>query len=324
MNKNYRIAYFPPPSDKNSYTIRMTKILNSFGTVTPITPKRIGKLVNGWKRFDVIFFNWLENRAFKKNGDVSFKGLILAFAWFQIMRIISKKIVYVKHNNYPHNIKEKNISFSMNLMNYFESHSDSAIVHAEYLSNCKRVYVPHPLYSFSNSNTDKKINKYGSYYVCFGRIEKYKKLDKLIASWPKGYRLVIAGASNDAEYIDFLKRLGTGKDIIILDKFISDEEAFDLVTNALYSILPCDSKCMIVSGSFFFSLSVRTMVIAVGNKFYESLENKDNALYVLNDISDVQTFIQNSTRNKIVINESFIKQFSDEVIISQLKKVFED
>jgi glycosyltransferase involved in cell wall biosynthesis len=324
MNKNCRIAYFPPPSDKNSYTIRMTEILNSFGTVTPITPKKIGKLASEWKRFDVVFFNWLENKAFNKNGDISFKGLILAFVWFQIMRVISKKIVYVRHNNYPHNIKEKNISFSMKLMNYFESHSDSAIVHAEYLSNYKRVYVPHPLYSFLNSNTERKINKYGSYYVCFGRIEKYKKLDKLIASWPKGYRLVIAGASSDTEYIDFLKRLGTGKDIIILDKFISDEEAFDLVANALYSILPCDSKCMIVSGSFFFSLSAGTIVIAVDNQFYESLENKDNALYVLNDISDVQTFIPNSAGNKAVINESFLKQFSDEVITSQLKKAIED
>ncbi|HBQ2132642.1 TPA: glycosyltransferase [Klebsiella variicola] len=315
-----KIGYFPPPSEKNSYTIRMSDLLGQFGDVTPISPKKWKNAFFGIKKYDVIVFNWLENRCFGKNGKFKFSSFIISMLWFSIMKHSARKIIYVRHNIYPHNILDKNKKLSVKIMNYFERKSSYTVVHSKSACTGGRVYIPHPLYELKSFSPVSVIED-EKYFVCFGRIEKYKKLDELIKNWPLDHKLIIAGSSDDKDYCLHLKKLATGKKIEIIDKFISDEDAYNLVSRAEYSILPSDSKSMIVSGSFFFSISAGTPVIAVKSDFYKSLSVYNGELNLVNGIGDIGAALQNLPNKQKIMSTEFTNQFSDDAIINSLKVI---
>ncbi|ANZ06895.1 glycosyltransferase [Raoultella ornithinolytica] len=315
-----KIGYFPPPSAKNSYTIRMRDLLSQFGDVTSISPKNLKGTLFAKSKYDVIVFNWLENRCFGKDGKFKLLSFIISMLWFSIMRYSAKKIIYVRHNVYPHNILDENKNLSVKIMNYFESKSSYTIVHSKSACSAGRIYIPHPLYDLRPVSAVNDIDD-EKYFVCFGRIEKYKKLDELIKNWPLDQKLIIAGSSDDKDYCFQLKTLATGKKIEIVDKFISDEEAYNLVSQAEYSILPSDSKSMIVSGSFFFSISAGTPVIAVKSDFYNSLNVYNGELILVNGIGDIGAVLQNLPKKQKIMSAEFTSQFSDDTIINSLRVI---
>lgn len=50
----------------------MRDLLGRFGDVTPISPKNWKDTIFSINKYDVIVFNWLENRCFGKDGKFNF------------------------------------------------------------------------------------------------------------------------------------------------------------------------------------------------------------------------------------------------------------
>lgn len=93
------------------------------------------------------------------------------------------------------------------------------------------------------------------------------------------------------------------------------------MSRAEYSILPSDSKSMIVSGSFFFSISAGTPVIAVKSDFYKSLSVYNGELNLVNGIGDIGAALQNLPNKHKIMSTEFTNQFSDDAIINSLKVI---
>ncbi|HBX6869425.1 TPA: hypothetical protein MIA63_26200, partial [Klebsiella pneumoniae] len=76
MIKN--IYYFPANSGSNSYPARIKEILSKFSIVHDLyfslLIKELMKL--NFTRYDIVIVNWLESGIIKKNGKLSFSGVI--------------------------------------------------------------------------------------------------------------------------------------------------------------------------------------------------------------------------------------------------------
>lgn len=314
-----QIGYFPPPNKSNSYTINMYKLLGDIGEVSPVTPKRFIDFFKKQK-FDFVFINWLENKAFRKDGRILISGILYSIAWFLILKLKSKKVVYVKHNNYPHNSKGLAKKLGFLLIDFFVRYADVVIVHSPAsVTNSKMVYIPHPLYNVElmQNVQNPVIDK--EYYICFGRIEKYKKIHELINYWPKDKCLKIQGICRDEEYLSTLVEMSVGKKITISTVFISDEDAYSLLKNSQGMIIPSDSDSMIVSGSFFFAMTVKTPVIAISTPFLNSFSDTNNFIFLIDSMRNINFALENLQVGRSVVTEDFVNNFSDERIRSMLK-----
>lgn len=323
-----KIGYFPPPNKANSYTVKMFNLLGRIGCISSVTPK---KIVNFLKqpKFDFIFVNWLENKAFTNDGRLLIKGVIFSIVWFLMLKIKSKKIVYVKHNNFPHNSTGFGKWVGIGLIDFFIRNADIVAVHSPSSVTCnKTVYIPHPLYEIEyqlqdglgSLNGEKEQEKY---FSCFGRIEKYKKIDELIKYWPNDIPLKIQGVCHDEKYLKVLKLMSKGKLIKISSEFISDDEAAQLLRGSQGVIIPSDSDSMIVSGSFFFAMSVKTPVIAIRSDFMSAFQNAKDFIFLIDSMQNVKQVLTALLKSKAAVPDDFVKNFSDEEILFLLnKKIF--
>ena len=147
--------------------------------------------------------------------------------------------------------------------------------------------MPHPLYRLNVDNEQSLC--YGNYYVMFGRIARYKKIENVIQNWTIEKTLLIAGHVDDDEYLSELTMLAKGKNVIFEARFIPDDEAAAIVSNSQGVILAHVQKDMIVSGSFFFSITLGVPVFAVGTPFFAWLKQEHNfrGLHIYSESKDI-------------------------------------
>lgn len=320
-----KIGYFPPPSKENSYTIKMFNLLGTLGYISVVTPKKFIDFIRRPK-FDYVFINWLENKSFRKNGSFSLSGFLYSITWFLILKIKAKKIVYVKHNNYPHNTSGLSKKLGIYLIRFFVKYSNIVIVHSPASVKSKKInYIPHPLYDLHlNDNASEYSSQdknEGGYYTCFGRIERYKKIDELIKFWPSDIPLIIQGLCHDKSYLSQIIEMSKGKNINISTSFISDEQASKLLKESKGVIIPSDSESMIVSGTFFFAITVKTPIIAINSDFFRSIKNNEKFMILIDSMEDIRDAVDKLKVVNPIVTDEFLEEFSDERIICQLGKL---
>lgn len=110
-----------------------------------------------------------------------------------------------------------------------------------YPSHSKKVYMlplgPHM--PVESSKCPPEIKNASDYYLFFGRIDRYKGVDVLLRSyslWPGKRKLIIAG--NGQLRPDEIKMAESDTRIILINRFIKDEEMPYLFTNARAVVLP--------------------------------------------------------------------------------------
>jgi beta-1,4-mannosyltransferase len=202
------IAFLPDYAIANSYTLRMQEILASFGRIERLATKArlLGLLKDGFRRIDLVLVNWEENALVsKRTGRVSASRVIFVFLKVAAMKLVARRVAFVRHNHYPHTTRRKSISLARWLVDRYEGLFDFVFVHSGVEAvrrgeGLKRYYLPHPLYRRLEDAEMPQVpaDLPERYFVVFGRIAPYKNLEHLMSNFPAGENLVVCGEVGDS------------------------------------------------------------------------------------------------------------------------------
>jgi hypothetical protein len=262
------ILYLPlSPNTTNKYCENMVDVLSQFGPVSGFTvAKGVKRLFSGDViRADVIFLNWVENEIVSTSGALSIPGFMKSLIKILLCKFFAKKLVYVRHNRYPHKTSVKHRKSVTRAADFLESCCDASIVHSMMARTGTRFYVPHPLYKLE-ARSGAAASADDGYFVCFGRILRYKNFETLIKSFPADRKLLIVGACDDAAYLAELNALATDN-VTIRGEYIDEKEAQQLVSDSEGVIICHAEDDVIASGTFFYSISLGVKVYALETDF---------------------------------------------------------
>ncbi|HSH88046.1 MAG TPA: hypothetical protein VK958_12440 [Methylophilus sp.] len=311
---------FCPDFDQNQYVENIYKIIESIDSVEltkvkHIVPKMIKSGIN---HYDVSIVHWLENWLVNDINDkrLTLRSTMRFLLRLFVLKIISKKVIYVRHNIYPHSLNSKDGKIAKWLTDFACKFSDICITHSGHLDK-GYTYVPHPLYKFKCKAAIEPASVQKSFIV-FGRIVEYKAIDKLLNIWPDT-PLLIAGSVGSKSYVDQLTTIQERRKLTNVDidaRFLSNEEAQSLVSNSKGLILAHCEDDMIVSGSFFFAASLGVPVHAIKTPFMNWLKAEFNyqGLHVYNNLSEMVN----------ALSSDKLHEFDKEYIFLEAQKLFGD
>jgi beta-1,4-mannosyltransferase len=280
---------FFPDFDQNQYTENLHRIIESIEGVNIQRDNRLpfGLLRHGFHHFDAVVVSWLENWLV----DVKTKKLTLRTALRFLLRVmmlkfIGKKLIYVRHNIYPHALDSRYARLATRLTDFACWMSDATVVHSGHLGDTFQ-YVPHPLYRFEQPLAESEQTANAS-LVMFGRIIEYKAIDKLLDIWP-AMPLLVTGSVGSKAYLEQLNDIKLKRnltEVVIDGRFLSNSEAQTIVATSRGLILAHSEDDMIVSGSFFFAASLGVPVYALKSPFLTWLKSEFNyaGLQVFDDL----------------------------------------
>lgn len=190
---------------------------------------------------------------------------------------------------------------------------------------CKKYAYPRERIYFSRLSVydfllsyDIGTNPYGNYILFFGRIDEYKGVDVLIDAYQNseasrfGVKLVIAGRGNLEHDTSKLP-----KSIILINKYIANEELANLILNSKFIVLPYRSATQ--SGCVMSAFAFKKPVLAtkVGDLPHEIINNVTGLLAEPNNVIDLSKKINEMLRADIMLYEKNIEnRFAPESIYS--------
>jgi glycosyltransferase involved in cell wall biosynthesis len=272
------IAYIPADDFTNTYTIRMRELLSTFGHLEKFYFKaRLLSLLKGdFRRIDVAFVNWMENESIDMpSGRVSWRGTIRLLIKTLLLKLAARQTVFVRHNLYPHAASNESARAARWLVDRYERLFDMVFVHsgvnltaAE--SNRHRYYLPHPLYSLAIdvARQVRPRNSPERYFLVFGRIVSYKRIESLIEHFPANQTLMVCGAVDDAGYAAKLAHIHR-PNVIFSPGYMPENVAQTMVAGAQAVVISHAESNAMVSGTFFYALSLQCRVFAVRTPFLQ-------------------------------------------------------
>jgi glycosyltransferase involved in cell wall biosynthesis len=330
------IAFLPDYKVANAYTVRMQEILSSFGRLEKLgTKARVLRLLRGsLQRVDLVVVNWEENALVsQKTRGVSPAGTIKLLLKVIAMKLFARRMVFVRHNHYPHATRPKSTSNARWLVDRYESAFDFVFVHSgaelqTHNGTTRRHYLPHPLYR-TVSDTSREappMELPERYFVAFGRIVPYKKTDSLMMAFPASENLVVCGEVGNRDYAAALGRINR-KNVIYRPGYVSEEAAQALVTGAQAVVIAHDSASTIVSGTFFYALSLERHVFAVRTPFLDWIAPRlgPDILTLADDIEHLCRSIESwkctplSEESRLIVQ----RELGDEAVRSALAIAFQ-
>ena len=283
-----KIYYSPFNNLSNDYCNRMKHFLSSYGEVLPLNKSNFLKLFFMIRKKDYNFLNWFENSIIK-NSKFSLLGFLKVFCLMILYRLSLGTLVFVKHNNYPHDCCKEDIKISMWAIKIFEKIANKVVIHSIPDVKDNYFYIPHPLYQeLENSEL---VNTGCNNYLIFGRILPYKKIEQVIEVFPKNKNLIIAGSCDDEIYLKKIKNICLSKpNIEILPRFLEHNEIKSLVEKSAGILITHNDDDMIVSGSFFYAMTLKSKVYALETPFFKWAEKMMGRKYIttfknLNELS---------------------------------------
>ena len=326
MSKTKNVYFYPFRTDINSYPLRMQDILSDSFFINDLSFKREAIKLLSIRHFrkDIAIINWLENGFLNKNGTVSYLGTIRICMILLLLKIRFKKLLYVKHNHYPHNIESKSINKIKYLMKIIVRFADFAVIHSPTEHNF--TYLPHPLYKYPLKLSPSAISPDFERYIIFGRIARYKKIEDVIVAVPDNKKLIVAGGCEDKGYLSFLEGLIKDKtNITIKGCFISDADAANLIKGCNGLILSHSNEDMIVSGSFFYSLTLGVKVYALQTPFLSWVgENVGNdVIQNFKNLHEMMDTIKNEQEANGSYGEESINKINELFSDKLIKETFE-
>lgn len=231
-----------PPKDLN--------ISRKVNSINLLNWRRVGKEIQKKCPDIVIFTYWMS---------------FFAPCFGKIARMVKKnhhtKCIGLIHNMLPH---EKSIldkvfpPYFVKAMDGFVALSKSVLDDVKSLDkeNKPKTLTPHPLYDHFGCIEDKTlaINKLGldakcSYMLFFGLVRAYKGLNLLIDAFADDrlrkypLKLIVAGEFYDdpKPYLEQIERLGLSDEVVVCNKYISDDEVRNYFNAADIVVLPYKS-----------------------------------------------------------------------------------
>lgn len=296
-----RIAYLPDEQLDNAYTLRMREILGTFGEVERYEGVKAAllRLISAQpQRHDLVVANWIENALINPaTGRIAPLATLKLFLRTWLMTRFARQSAFVRHNAYPHAVRPGSARLAKRLVDALERMFDVVLTHsgAEASTSSRhrqRHYCPHPLYRIEragDADGDDALSGFAlpsRYFLVFGRLVAHKRLEKLIAAFPAEHNLVIAGAVGDVDYVKYLLALRRSN-CFVRPGFLSEARAQQLVAQADGVVISHAEADVVVSGTFFYTLSVGRPVYAVATPFLRWTQPRiDPALLHLADDLD--------------------------------------
>lgn len=288
-----RIAYMPYRGVTNKYVERFIEILGEFGTVSDLPPPKslLRRPARLRREFDLAIMNWVEFDLVRSaDGAFSTLGFLKALVRVLLARCIARRLVYVRHNHFPHGTRAADVERARQALNFLERLFDIVLIHSGHDAAGARAYVPHPLYRIAaDAPTGAEATLLAGlpheYYTVFGRIERYKNIERLIEYFPRSKQLLVFGAARDIEYADELRRLA-GANVRIVARHVSEAFAQTAIRHSRGLILAHADEDMIVSGSLFYGLSIGACVFTVDSPALAWIRTRvdDGAIRTARDI----------------------------------------
>jgi len=302
----------------------MKYFLSSYGKVLPLDKINFFKLFFLIKRKDYIFLNWIENSIIR-NKKFSFLGFLKVFFLMILYRLSLGTLVFVKHNNYPHDCCDKDIKISMWAIAIFEKIANKVVIHSIPDVKDDYSYIPHPLYE--ELDRTELMNAGYNNYLIFGRILPYKKIEKVIEIFPKNKNLIIAGSCDDELYLKKIQNLCLlNPNIEIVPRFLQHYEIKSLVEKSAGILITHNDDDMIVSGSFFYAMTLKSKVYALETPFFKWAEEMMGRKYIttfqnLNDLSD--KILLDSNTESVEPKSTMIDLFGEQSIHKYMSNFFD-
>ena len=321
------IAYSPFENENNRYTENFKKILSHFGEIAeaPSLKKIFGTL--SIRRFDVVILNWSDNSFVNgETGAISPFGIAKEFLRVAIFKLIARKMIFVRHNVYPHSAVGKSRETASKIIEVYEKCFDLCWVHSGHLAEDNRFYVPHPLYEMADHPppAPDHLQLPEKYFIVFGRIMSYKKIDQLLEILPPDIHVLVCGSCSDQAYREKLESYSKSN-ITIIAEFISDELARNLIERSSGMVICHADDDMIVSGSIIFSISMGVPVFAIETPFVNWFRDEvnDKMLVAAADFPDL---VEKMQRYQFQITDADIalsrSHFCDQAVISHVALTF--
>lgn len=324
-----KIFYFPKPNNSNQYSNNTIKAIENAGDFSVVNAPTLKEFIKNplkilrCNRADFVIVNWLESHLARKDGSFSLTGTFKFFSYLFLFKIIAKKIIYVRHNIYPHNMSGVSAKVVAKITDFSEKLCHLKVAHSGHLTSRGYQYIPHPLYSVRN---DKQVEN-EDYYIIFGKIERYKNIESVILNWGNQHRLVVSGPVGDESYLEELRLIAKNRNVIFEARFIPDEEAAKLVSGSRGAIIAHSNRDMIVSGSFYYAMSLGIPIIAMRQPFLDWLVEHENlqSVTIIDDFNSLNLAVQSCDLidTAHVLKEAF-DNFGTERTTSHWKKVLND
>lgn len=333
--KARRIGFYPGVGN-NSYTQSMQSSLPE-GYHAVLFPRikllALYRFFRVLPRVDVVLVSWLENCLINRHtGKRRLFGSIVFRYKLMILRLFSRRVVMVRHNNFPHSALPEYQNRIRQQIDVLERSFDAVITHSGHQTE-GRYYVPHPLYnaSFPDSRVSPMADCYSDgYCVAFGRISRYKNLWALITAWNGPNQLVIAGKADDVSYLESLKKAAVNNKFVTIEaRYWSDDEAVALVSGAASLVLAHEGNDVVVSGSYFYAVSCGTPVVALSTQFLAWLEQQSGpAITTVGTVDELARLAGKvssiSKDERIAVHRQGVEWFGDDVVRQHLKALFDD
>lgn len=266
---------------------------------------------------------------------ITFYGLLQVFLTWQIGKSL-KKIITI-HDVVPHD----KLSFTRYIydricrtltLRYFSnilllSHVDNSLLQKHLpLSGHRLFFSQLGPYTYLR-NYPIGPNPYGQYILFFGSIRPYKGVDILIEAFKssncknKGIRLVIAGKDIDGNVLHGEQ----DNDIIILNRYIENEELATLITNSLFAVLPYKSATQSGVTKTAIALDKPMICTNVGNLPNEIIDGRYGIIVKHNHVESLRDGI-----NYMIDNAKQVERFAQnihsdfEMGVNSWKKITED
>ena len=327
--KRLTIGQLPLSGSSNPYVDRMADNLRRLGDLHPFPSMReftFNPLRVLLRRYDVLILNWIENAAYNSKGNLSFLRKARLHVYLAAAKLIARKVIWVRHNNYPHGVTSlRGRASTKALLTWMERYADVVITHSPVEARGKRKYVPHPLYSTKAADDNPLATQ--NYFFMFGHMAPYKRLDEVIRLAPPGLELVIAGPANNPAYLEKLQSLAQERpNIHLLPGFLDSSVAARIAKDSRGIIVANADVDMVVSGSYIYALSLNVPLYAVRTPFVSWLDSESGVggVHVFDTLESLLSEVDTVSKEDIRPDPTRVDElFGDKAILRHLSLALE-
>ena len=217
------------------------------------------------RKTDILFLNWIEDLPDKKFGYAQTLLFILIIRYLKWRK---KTVCWVLHNKFSH--YKRNLWIKSVLFRLLAKSSTHIITHSreglDYIKNYDKsrehniIFVHHPLIPREVRVAPGKDWD----MIIWGTLIEYKGVDKFLSylrsqGLDSKYRILVTGHIPSPEYRRKLYRYKTAT-IQIEDRFVDEEELFDLIARSSAVVFTYRQESVLSSGALMDSLSVGAIV----------------------------------------------------------------
>lgn len=250
----------------------MRELLSGFSRVVPYRGS-VSAWIDGLRtregRLACVVVNWTDNDLLdRRTRRIAIRKVVRVFARTIAMRIAARRLVFVRHNKYPHAVASGHEAVATRWVDRYERLFDVVLTHSGDDGHRSRRYCPHPLYHriVPTPPVSSMPDLPRRYFVVFGRVVPYKKFEALIDALTAEQTLLIVGAIGDRAHAAQLAHKQR-PNVLFRPGLLPGSEAQAVVSGAAALLISHAFDDVIVSASFFYAMTLQVPVVAVETPF---------------------------------------------------------